>query len=327
MTSSAAAVYDIVSAAVRGRSVSDIGPSSLATWERVLCIEACGPWLEWACRRDPGLARAMEPARHIVRAQSEAAVAHALAIGSQLAEIASLAPRYGRVLVLKGAARLLSGEPAGRRTMADIDLLVERPTAWHQALQRELGYRPDDTGTPSRHLPALIRAESLAVEIHTQLADRGSGLDTIIWQDTRTPVPGLEIPSAVALARHTLEHATVVHRTLRYRLRDVLDVSAVCTDAPTDFPIERAAETLVAAAGFRGEREADRAWRTVRRVALARLAVPATPRVAGDLDPLVYVASQLAEGSPAVLAGLAWRAVCAPLRTVATVRGALARGR
>jgi hypothetical protein len=49
--------------------------------------------------------------------------------------------------------------------------------------------------------------------------------------------------------------------------------------------------------------------------------------VAGDLDPLVYVASQLAEGSPAVLAGLAWRAVCAPLRTVATVRGALARGR
>jgi hypothetical protein len=329
MTSSAAAVYDIISTAVRGRSVSDVGPSDVATWERVLCIEACGPWLEWACRRDPGLARAMEPARHIVRAQSEAAVAHALAIGSQLAEIASLAPQYGRVLVLKGAARLLGGEPAGRRTLADIDLLVENPTVWHGALQRELGYRPDDTGTPARHLPALIRGGSLAVEIHTQLSDRGSGLDTIIWQDTRTPVPGLEIPSAVALARHTLIHAVVVHRTLRYRLRDVLDVSAVCKDVCTDVPagMGRAAETLLAAAGWREERAADHAWRTVRRVALARLAVPATPRVAGDLDPLVYVASQLAEGSPAVLAGLAWRAVCAPLRTVATVRGALARGR
>jgi hypothetical protein len=84
---------------------------------------------------------------------------------------------------------------------------------------------------------------------------------------------------------------------------------------------------LLAAAGLGGDVSADRAWRTVRRVALARLAVPATPRVAGDLDPLVYVAGQLAEGSPTVLAGLAWRAVCAPLRTVATVRGAIARGR
>jgi hypothetical protein len=327
MTSSAAAVYDIVSAAVRGRSVRDTGPSDVATWERVLCIEACGPWLEWACRRDPSLARAVEPARHILREQSAAAVAHALAAQVQLAEIAALAPGVGRVLVLKGAARLLSGEPAGRRTLSDIDLLVENPTAWHRALQQELGYRPDDTGTPSRHLPALIREGSLAVEIHTQLSDRGSGLDTIIWQDTRTPVAGLEIPSAVALARHTLLHAVVVHRTLRYRLRDVLDVSAVCQDAPMDVSIGRAAETLLAAAGLRDERQAGRAWRTVRRVALARLAVPATPQVAGDLDPLVYVASQLAEGSPAVLAGLAWRAVCAPLRTVATVRGALARGR
>ena len=327
MTSPAAAVYDIISAAVRERSVPDIGPSDVATWERVLCIEACGPWLEWACRRNPTVARAMEPARHILRVQSEAAVAHALSAGAQLAEMAALTPSLGRVVVLKGAARLLSGEPAGRRTLADIDLLVEHPTGWHRALQRDLGYRPDDTGTPGRHLPALVREGSLAVEIHTRLSDGGSGLDTMIWRDTRAPVPGLEIPSAVALARHTLEHATLVHRTLRYRLRDVLDIATVCQDVNTDAlsGMGRAAETLLAAAGVRGN--ADRAWRTVRRVALARLAVPATPRVAGDLDPLVYVASQLAEGSPAVLAGLAWRAVCAPLRTVATVRGALARGR
>lgn len=323
MTSSAGAVYDIIAAAVRGRTVSDRGPSDVATWERVLCIEACGPWLEWACRRESALALAMEPARAILRAQSEAAVAHALTAGAQLAEIAALAPNLGRVLVLKGAARLLSGEPAGRRTLSDIDLLCENPTAWHRALQRELGYRPDESGTPGRHLPALVRAGSLAVEIHTRLSDRPSELDTLIWCDTRAPVPGVEIPSAVALARHTLAHATIVHRTLRYRLRDVLDVAAVVHAAPTD--LGRAENILLAAAGVRGDSE--RAWRTVRRVALARLAVPAEARVAGDLDPLVYVASQLAEGSPAVLAGLAWRALSSPLRTMATVRGALARGR
>ena len=323
MTSAAGTVYDIIAAAVRGQPVPDIGPSDVATWERVLCIEACGPWLEWACRRDPTLARAVEPARPMLRTQSEAAVAHALTAGSQLAEIAALTPHLGRVLVLKGAARLLSGEAAGRRTLSDIDLLAENPAAWHRALQRELGYRADPVGTPGRHLPALVRAGSLAVEIHTRLSDAGSGLDAMIWQETRTPVPGLEIPSAVALARHTLEHATVVHRTLRYRLRDVLDVAAVCQGAPVDGG--RAEKILLAAAGIRGD--ADRAWRTVRRVALARLAVPAAPRVAGDLDPLVYVACQLAEGSPAVLAGLAWRALSSPWRTMATVRGALARGR
>jgi hypothetical protein len=265
----------------------------------------------------------MEPARPMLRAQSEAAVAHALTALAQLAEIAALTPTLGRVMVLKGAARLLSGEAAGLRTLADIDLLVEHPTAWHRALQRELGYRPDDTGTPGRHLSALVRAGSLAVEIHTRLAGAPSELDASIWCDARSPVPGLLIPSAEGLARHTLEHATVVHRTLRYRIRDILDITAVCRDVPQG--AGRAAKILLAAAGVSGD--AERAWRTVRRVALARLAVPATPRVAGDLDPLVYVAGQLAEGSPAVLAGLAWRALCAPLRTVATVRGALARGR
>src|SRR5579862_2332092 len=115
MTSSAAVVYDIIAAAVRGEPVPDIAPSDIATWERVLCIEACGPWLEWACRRDPAVARAMEPARAILRAQSEAAVSHALTAMAQLAEIAKL--KHGRVLVLKGAARLLGGEPAGRRTL------------------------------------------------------------------------------------------------------------------------------------------------------------------------------------------------------------------
>jgi hypothetical protein len=321
----AAAIYDIIAAAVRGTpipSAPSATDTSVERWERVLSIEACGPWLEWARRGNPDLARAVEPARPILRAQSEAAVAHALAAGAQLAEIAAIAPSVGRVLVLKGAARLLHGEPAGRRTLADIDLLVENPTAWHHALQRELGYRPDDRGTPGRHLPALVRAGSLVVEIHTRLSDAGSALDAIIWRDTRA-IMGLEIPSAVALARHTIEHAVVVHRTLRYRLRDVIDAAAVCREAPDN--MGPAAETLLAAAGVRGN--SDRAWRIVRRVALARLAVPAAPRVAGELDPLVYVASQVAELSPSVMAGLAWRALRAPWRTVATVRGALARGR
>jgi Uncharacterised nucleotidyltransferase len=321
VTSPAAAVYDILAAAVRGRPIpeSRVVQATTATWERVLGIEGCGPWIEWARRRNDDLARVLEPARPILRAQAEAAVAHALAAGAQLAEIAALAPSIGRVLVLKGAARLLSGEPAGRRTLSDIDLLVENPGDWHWVLQRELGYRPDDTGTPGRHLSALVRDGSLAVEIHTRLSDAGSALDRMIWRDTRH-VMGLEIPSAVALARHTLVHALVVHRTLRYRLRDVLDAAQVCRDP--QWPLNRAERTLVAAAN--GD---EPAWRVVRRVALARLAVPSAARVAGDLDPLVYVASQLAEGSPTVLAGLAWRALKAPLRTVATVRGALARGR
>jgi hypothetical protein len=324
MTSPATAIYDIMAAAVRGRPIPEsAGSADLACWERVLAIEACGPWLEWAARRDPRLAQAVEPARPILRAQSEAAVAHALTAGAQLAEIAALAPVVGRVLVLKGAARFLSGEPAGRRTLSDIDLLVEHPAAWHRALQRELGYQPDAVGTPGRHLPALVRAGSLAVEIHTRLSDSPSPLDTLIWRGTR-PVLGLEIPSAGLLARHTLEHAVVVHRTLRYRLRDILDVAAVC-DTLAAAAGGRAERIVLAAAGIRGD--ADRAWRTVRRVALARLAVPSAPRVAGDHDPLVYIAGQLAEGSPAVLAGLAWRALRAPWRTMITVRGALARGR
>jgi hypothetical protein len=321
MTSSAAIVYDIIAAAVRGREIPD-GEivADAACWERVLCIEGCGAWLEWARRRDDRLARALEPARSILRAQSEAAVAHALSAGTQLAEIAAIAPRVGRVLVLKGAARLLSGEPAGRRTLADIDLLVENPRAWHRALQRELGYVSDATGTPERHLPALVRDGSLAVEIHTQLSDSGSALDAAIWSDTRS-VMGLEIPSTMALARHTLHHAVVVHRTLRYRIRDILDVAAVC-DQQIGHATRPERVLLAAALG-----NSDRAWRTVRRVALARLAVPSTPRVAGDVDPLVYVASQLAERSPAVIAGLAWRALRAPWRTMTTVRGALERGR
>jgi Uncharacterised nucleotidyltransferase len=321
MTSPAAGVYDIIVAAVRGREIPAVETNAdAACWERVLCIEGCGPWLEWARRRDDRLARALEPARPILRAQSEAAVAHALAAGAQLTEIAAIAPQVGRVLVLKGAARLLSGEPAGRRTLADIDLLVENPTAWHRALQREFGYAPDPRGTPGRHLPALKRDGSLAVEIHTQLSDSGSALDTTIWSDTRS-IMGLEIPSAVALARHTLQHATIVHRTLRYRIRDILDVGAVCDDPSL---AQRRPEQILLRAALTNS---DRAWRTVRRVALARLAVPPRSSVAGDADPLVYVASQLAEGSPAVIAGLAWRALRAPWRTVATVRGALARGR
>jgi Uncharacterised nucleotidyltransferase len=323
MISPATTIYDIMAAAVRGQPIPGAAATTdLACWERVLAIEACGPWLEWAARRDPRLAEAVHPARPILRAQSEAAVAHALTAGAQLAEIATLVPAVGRALVLKGAARFLSGEPAGRRTLSDIDLLVENPAAWHRALQREFGYRPDDVGTPGRHLPALVRAGSLAVEIHARLSDSPSPLDTLIWRDAR-PVLGLEIPSAEMLARHTLDHAVVVHRTLRYRLRDILDVAAV--GGALSAVNGRAERIVLAAAGIRGD--ADRAWRTVRRVALARLAVPSAPRLAGDHDPLVYIAGQLAEGSPAVLAGLAWRALRAPWRTMSTVRGALARGR
>jgi ethanolamine ammonia-lyase small subunit len=86
--------------------------------------------------------------------------------------------------------------------------------------------------------------------------------------------------------------------------------------------------TLLAAASvtpYADQGRATRAWKTVRRVAVARLAVPARAGVRAPTDPLVYVAGQLAEGSAAVLSGLAWRALSRPRQTATTVRGFVAR--
>jgi hypothetical protein len=260
----------------------------------------------------------------------------------QLGEIAPLAVELGvRVLVLKGGARLLAGEAAGVRSMADIDLLIEGsgPQVLHAGLMRRLGYSPEEPGTPSRHLPSLLRHGSLPVEIHTQLRDGGSSLDERVWQETRSVTVGsaaIEIPSETALLLHTIEHAVVVHRAVKYRLRDVIDVATAWTDNVDegelrDF-VERpshrtSARTLVVAASrlaksasaakpywLAGAGAEGPAWRRIRRVARARLLAPSRPDIPPVTDPRVLVLSQLAEGSPRSLLRFIWRAAAAPGR-------------
>ncbi len=181
----------------------------------MLDLEGCAAWLETARRRNPALADVLGPALPIIRTAGERALRNAVAMVQQLAELAPVAADAGaRVLVLKGSARLLAGEIAGSRTMADIDLLVPGPpgAALHKALQSRLGYAPDTTGTPGRHLPTLVRADSLPIEIHGRLADAGSPLDARVWDGARiVPLGGaaLEVPSAMVTWLHTLEHGVV----------------------------------------------------------------------------------------------------------------------
>jgi hypothetical protein len=267
----ARAAYDVTTAAVRGSVFSEAvreratqAPADV--WQRVLDLEGCAAWLDRARQRSPMVASTLGSATPLVRSEGARALRNAVAMVQQLAELVPVAAAVGaRVLVLKGSARLLAGEAAGGRTMADIDLLVAddrggEADALHAALQSQLGYQPDEPGTPARHLPSLIRADSLPIEIHRRLTDSGSALDGIIWDDARSVRLGagtIEIPNATAVLLHTLEHAVVVHRAGRYRLRDVLDIAAAWTEevdagAVSRFtdghPDRRAARTLLAAA-------------------------------------------------------------------------------
>ena len=82
--------------------------------------------------------------RRLLRESTSIALRNASLAQRGLGEIAALAHGAGvRVLALKGAARLLSGELAGTRTLSDIDLLIPGADAerFHALLQRELGYR------------------------------------------------------------------------------------------------------------------------------------------------------------------------------------------
>jgi hypothetical protein len=372
-----AAVYDVLAAGIRGEVpaaeiVQCAAGSASDVWTRAIGLEGCGPWLERVRRgrskEAPAIAAALAPADDVLRAHGEEAVRHALMAVWQLGEIAALAGPLGiRVLALKGVARLLAGETPGWRALADVDLLVDAADAprLHAALVSACGYAVDEAPTSGRHLPMLSRAGSLPVEVHARLSDDGSDLDRAILDDAFEVAVGgarVLIPSPTARLLHTLEHALVVHRTLRYRLRDIADVATVWRASGVDLDAARrwigsrryakAARTLLAAAEVVGtaraagdvprdpargpapraasERAADgdrsrAAWASVRRVAVARLAVPARADLRAVQDPLVFVAGQLAERSPSVLAGLAWRAITRPGKAAATVRGIVAR--
>jgi hypothetical protein len=348
----ARAAYDILTTIVRGRRPSDAqrarAPSiPREAWERVLDLEGCAAWLETARRRTPALADVLGPALPIIRTAGERALRNAVAMVQQLAELAPIAADAGaRVLVLKGSARLLAGEIAGSRTMADIDLLVPGPSgaALHKALQSRLGYAPDATGTPGRHLPTLVRADSLPIEIHERLADAGSPLDARVWDGARiVPLGGaaLEVPSAMVIWLHTLEHGVVVHRTIRYRLRDVLDLTdAWSADAAAEdvaaamrfvnsHEEHRALTTVVMAAvslGMANWRHTDPAaeadaWRRIGRVGRARLIAAPQSGVPAGADPRVFALSQIAEGRPGPILRLIAKGVTAPGRAAGMIAG------
>jgi hypothetical protein len=306
----------------------------------VLSLEGVAPWLESRARNSPPIAGYLAPAQDYLRAEAQRSLRNAIAMVQQLAEIASLGAELGvRVMVLKGGARLIGGEAAGARSMADIDLLVGNGggPVLYAAMQNRLGYTPETPGTPSRHLPSLVREGSLPVEVHTRLSDDGSSLDERVWLGVRSVDVGgakLEIPSETAILLHTIEHAVVVHRAAKYRLRDVIDVATAWTDNVDSTELRdfvgrsshrMAARTLVVAASglatsasksdWLAASGADGpAWRRIRRVARARLLAPPRPGIPPVSDPRVLVLSQLAEGSIGPLLRLVGRAAVSPGR-------------
>ena len=318
------AIYDFAAALLRAGMPSlsqrrRAFRAPLATWRRVLGLEGCAVQLDHALVASEIAAEVPEPLRAALREQTSAALRSGLVVQRQVATLARLAEEHGIVLlVLKGAARLLIGEPAGRRSLSDIDILV-RPrdaTRFHTLLQQELGYTTADAGAP-HHLPGLTMRGHLGVEIHLRLGPDETPLDSTIWADARPAAAGLPtllVPSPTALLLHTLEHAVGVNWTGRYRLRDICDAAALCTDqvsyeavatyvrgSATRWPME----TLVSAAHSL-ERRAPllrtNAWRTVRRVSTARIALAVVPRERLVAERLFRYGGVLAEGSPSTIA-------------------------
>ena len=232
--------------------------------------------------------------------------------------------------------------------MSDIDLLVvgDEAGTLHRALCTTLGYAPDEPGTPERHLPALSRRSGLPVEIHHHLSDGGAEfLERRVWSGSRSAAiaASIEIPDATALMMHALDHAVVVHRTARFRLRDVIDVSLLMTDAVDRaelhrfveaHPDARAMRTLLLAAsdvapsgakwaeaGVESRRASHRAWQRIRRVGRTRLLAPVRDGIPPAADPRVVVLSQLAQGSPGGIVRLAARAIAMPGRAMRLLSG------
>jgi hypothetical protein len=354
-TSRAQAVYDVVASVVEG-VVPPASPASAASeappwiWERVLALEGCGAWLDNVRRRALATSAVLAPADTLLRASSADALRAAVVAVRQLADIADAVAADGvRLLALKGTARLLAGEAPGTRSMSDIDLLADAPGARiiHQTLQSKLGYTPDEPGTPTRHLAALALAKGLPVEIHHRLIDGGSSpLEHRVWLGAHPVTIGhakIEVPDATAMLMHALEHAVVVHRTARFRLRDVLDVAVLSTDMVDWVEVHRyvdahgdrrSLQTLLAAAArvspgsastpvipISGLIDSKRAWQRIRRIGRMRLLAPARDDIPPASDPRIIILSQLAQCSPRGIARLAIRAVATPARALRVISG------
>ena len=320
------AIYDFVTDVLRGRPTRATVrrrafAEPIARWQRVLGFDGCAVQFDRALLRAGLSAEAPTRLRVLLRTATNDSLRHGLLVHRQLAEAAALCAREGiRVMALKGAARLLAGELPGTRSIADIDLLAAPADAprLHALLQRELGYAVDGAAYP-HHLAGLTRPGSLGIEVHVRLTPTPLPLDAAIWDRTRAVATGagrVDIPSPTGLLLHTLEHAVRVNWTARYRLRDIIDVAALFTD---DVDQERvlahvaasdcrpAMRTLLAAA-----RElqpeipvaAPGAWRTVRRVGRARLALAMLPRTPLVAERWFRYVGVVAEGSPRIIGRL-----------------------
>ena len=322
----ASAIYDFVADVLRDRPIGArlrerAFAEPIGRWHRILGFDGCAVQLDRALHRAGLAGEAPAPLRRLLRAATSDSLRHGLLVHRQLPEVAALCAREGiPLMALKGAARLLAGELPGTRSIADIDLLTAPGDAprLHALLQGEAGYAVDGNAYP-HHLAGLTRRGSLGIELHLRLAPTPLPLDAGIWTGTRRVSLGghpIELPSPTNLLLHTLEHAVRVNWTARYRLRDIHDVATLFT---ADVDHERvlahlaasdcreAMRTILAAARELEPSipvDAPGAWRTVRRVGRARLALatmPRTPLIAERWFRYVGVA---AEGSPRIIGRL-----------------------
>lgn len=285
-------------------------------WDRALALEACAVQLDRALRRSPLARGAPLPLLRLLGDATARAVRQALIVPVQIAELDDAARECGiRIMVLKGAARMLDGAAPGGRSMADIDVLTSTSDAGrlHEFLRARLAYEPM-ARSPEHHLPTLTRSGALPVEVHIRLGPTPTNLDARIWRDAQ-PVSGTALltPSKTGALLHALEHGALVHWAARYRLRDLLDVAEAWTTGVDcrevaayvrDHPQRAALMTLLGAARrFAPLIPIGRpsAWRTVRRVARARHLVAAHVRDGPRAKSLCITAGILAEASPRAL--------------------------
>jgi hypothetical protein len=290
--------------------------ASAAFWQRALAIEACPVRFDRALRVSDLLGTTPAPLRDLLRDATARAVRHALTLPSQVMELADAARELGiPIMVLKGAARLLDAGIPGTRSMSDIDVLASPPDAGrlHELLRDRWGYRPM-SASPEHHLPTLMRAGALPIEVHVQLGPRPTGLDARIWRDVRSVVgTDLVIPSATSALLHAMEHGALVHWAVRYRLRDLLDVAEAwrgdvdCAEVAgyLNRHSHRAVLSTMLGAARRfapgvpiGRHSA---WRTVRRVARARHLFAANVTDGAHAQSLCIAGGLLAEASPRAL--------------------------
>ena len=320
------AVWDLASAVLRGRVPTPTlrrrgFGAPVSVWRRVLGFEGCAVQFDHALVAAGIASEVPDGLRMFLREETSRALRHGLLVHRQLPAVAALAAEHGiRLVALKGAARLLAGEAAGMRAIADIDLLAGADDAGrlHALIRSKLGYDIEGDAAP-HHLAGLVRAGHLGIEVHHRLSPDATPIDASIFTDARTVLVAgspIEVPAPTAMLLHALEHAIGVNWTGRYRLRDICDVAALCS---ADVSLEalgsyvrsspsRAALEIVLSAAHdiepRVPRTRPNAWRSVRRISRTRIALAARPASARVAERFFRYAGVLAEGSPRTI----WRA-------------------